>query len=149
FAMTIVDEAGQLTQPLTRGLILRAGRFVLNGDDRQLPPVVRMRGLAHSMLERLKRDTAAVTLLETQYRMHPQIMNVSNRLFYEGRLKAGVTENDRRPQDGMPVVFIPVECDHDGRSNVDEARVVVDLVRSFTRDRGIHPEPIGVVSRFR
>src|SRR2546423_5953503 len=76
-------------------------------------------------------------------------MNVSNRLFYEGRLKAGVTENDRRPQDGMPVVFIPVECDHDGRSNVDEARVVVDLVRSFTRDVAVRPETIGVVSPFR
>jgi DNA replication ATP-dependent helicase Dna2 len=149
FSMTIVDEAGQLTEPLTLGLILRAGRFVLIGDDRQLPPVVRTRGLAHSMFERLKRDTGLVTLLETQYRMHPQIMNVSNRLFYEGRLKAGVSESDRRPPDGMPVVFIPVESATDSRSNIDEARVVVDLVRSYTRDRGIQPETIGVVSPFR
>ena len=149
FAMTIVDEAGQLTEPLTLGLILRSSRFVLIGDDLQLPPVVRTRGLAHSMFERLKKDTSTVTLLETQYRMHPQIMNVSNRLFYEGRLKAGVTESDRTPPDGMPVVFIPVESSHDGRSNAEEARVVVELVRSFTRDRGIHPETIGVVSPFR
>jgi DNA replication ATP-dependent helicase Dna2 len=71
FEMAIVDEAGQLTEPLTLGLILRARRFVLIGDDRQLPPVVRTHGLAHSMFERLKRDTDNVTLLETQYRMHP------------------------------------------------------------------------------
>src|SRR5262249_28262861 len=69
FVMAIVDEAGQLTEPLTLGLILRARRFVLIGDDRQLPPVVRTQGLAHSMFERLKQQAGAVTLLETQYRM--------------------------------------------------------------------------------
>src|SRR5438552_8891512 len=37
FEMAIVDEAAQLTEPLTLGLILRARRFVLIGDDRQLP----------------------------------------------------------------------------------------------------------------
>jgi DNA replication ATP-dependent helicase Dna2 len=149
FEMAVVDEAGQLTEPLTLGLILRARRFVLIGDDRQLPPVVRTHGLAHSMFERLKRETDNVTLLETQYRMHPQIMDVSNRLFYDGRLKSGVSESERQPADGMPVVFIPVESSRDSRSNVEEARVVVDLVRSFTRDQRIHPETIGVVSPFR
>ena len=150
--MAIVDEAGQLTEPLTLGLILRARRFVLIGDDRQLPPVVRTRELAHSMFERLKRDSQNVTLLETQYRMHPDIMEVSNRFFYEGRLRSGITAEERTPPDGpdgMPVVFIPVESQRDGRSNIDEARVVVDLVRSFTHDRGIDPGSIGVVSPFR
>ncbi len=152
FEMAIVDEAGQLTEPLTLGLILRSRRFVLIGDDRQLPPVVRTRGLGHSMFERLKPDASSVTLLETQYRMHPEIMNISNRLFYEGRLKAGIGAEDRTPPDGpdaSPVVFIPVESDRDGRANVDEARIVADLVRSFTINYGIHPESIGVVSPFR
>jgi superfamily I DNA and/or RNA helicase len=128
---------------------MRARRFILIGDDRQLPPVVRTRELAHSMFERLKRGAGDVTLLETQYRMHPEIMDVSNRLFYEGKLRAGVGAQDRMPHDGVPVVFIPVESHRDGRSNPDEAEVVVDLVRSFTRDRGIPPESIGVVSPFR
>src|SRR5262249_19752578 len=148
FEMSIVDEAGQLTEPLTLGLILRARRFVLIGDDRQLPPVVRTQGLAQSMFERLKRDSAAVTLLETEYRMHPKIMDVSNRLFYEGRLKSGVSARDRMPPDGpggAPVVYIPVESQRDGRSNLEEATVVVDLVRAFIRDRGIRPESVGVV----
>jgi len=46
-------------------------------------------------------------------------------------------------------VFIPVESERDSRSNLDEARVVVDLVRSLTRGREIRPESIGVVSPFR
>jgi DNA replication ATP-dependent helicase Dna2 len=149
FEMAIIDEAGQLTEPLTLGLILRARRFVLIGDDHQLPPVVRTRGLAHSMFERLKSDTNSITLLDTQYRMHPQIMDVSNRLFYDGRLRSGVSEHERIPPDGSPVVFIPVDTDTDGRSNVAEAKVVVDLVRSFIHDQGIPAESIGVVSPFR
>jgi DNA replication ATP-dependent helicase Dna2 len=152
FEMAIVDEAGQLTEPLTLGLILRARRFVLIGDDRQLPPVVRTRGLAHSMFERLKRDRDAVTLLETQYRMHPGIMSVSNRLFYDGRLKSGVTERDRRlngEAGEQPVTFIPVESRSDARSNPAEAGVVREIVESFIREQAIAPENIGVVSPFR
>jgi DNA replication ATP-dependent helicase Dna2 len=149
FEMAIVDEAGQLTEPLTLGLILRARRFVLIGDDHQLPPVVRTRGLARSMFERLKADTTSITLLDTQYRMHPQIMDVSNRLFYGGRLQAGVVGHERIPPDGSPVVFIPVETTVEGRSNATEARVVVDLVHSFTHNHGISPTSIGVVSPFR
>src|SRR5262249_41248662 len=117
FEMSIVDEAGQLTEPLTLGLILRARRFVLIGDDRQLPPVVRTRGLAHSMFERLKRIPDAVTMLQTQYRMHPEIMNISNRLFYDGRLESGIKAADRTPPDGpgsTPVQFIPVESEREG-----------------------------------
>jgi DNA replication ATP-dependent helicase/nuclease Dna2 len=149
FEMAVIDEAGQLTEPLTLGLILRARRFVLIGDDHQLPPVVRTRALAQSMFERLKAGTLAITLLDTQYRMHPDIMDVSNRLFYGGRLRSGVRAGERTPPDGSPVVFIPVESEVEGRSNAAEARVVVDLVHSFTHNQGIPPTSIGVVSPFR
>ena len=107
FEMVIVDEAAQLTEPLTLGLTLRGRRFVLVGDDRQLPPVVRTRGLALSMFERLK-QSGQLTLLDTQYRMHPDIMSVSNRLFYDGRLRTGVSHEDRLPPDTPSVEFVPV-----------------------------------------
>src|SRR5204862_558412 len=123
-------------------------RFLLIGDDRQLPPVVRTRELGHSMFERLKRDTGNVTLLETQYRMHPEIMEVANRFFYDGRLKAGIAAHERALPDGVPVVFIPVLKPSAGRVHPEEAQVVVELVRSFTRE-GISPESIGVISLFR
>jgi DNA replication ATP-dependent helicase Dna2 len=101
------------------------------------------------LFERLKATTDAITLLDTQYRMHPRIMDVSNRLFYDGRLRSGVSEHDRGTPDGSPVVFIPVEADEEGRSNVAEARVVLELVRSLIRDQGVPPATIGVVSPFR
>src|SRR5262249_56063166 len=102
-----VDEAGQLAEALALGLILRGRRFVLIGDDRQLPPVVRTRGLAHSMFERLKPNSDAVTMLQTQYRMHPEIMNISNRLFYDGRLESGIKAADRTPPDGPGSTTVP------------------------------------------
>jgi DNA replication ATP-dependent helicase Dna2 len=154
FEMAIVDEAGQLTEPLTLGLILRARRFVLIGDDKQLPPVVRTRSLAHSMFERLKKDAErsqpdALTLLDTQYRMHPEIMEVSNRLFYGGKLLSGVSAEQRKPFDGIPFAFVPVGATVEGRSNPEEARVVAGLVRSFMKEGGASRESIGVVSPFR
>src|SRR5207253_9589720 len=111
FEMAVVDEAGQLTEPLTLGLILRARRFVLIGDDHQLPPVVRTRGLARSMFERLKAHTDCITLLDTQYRMHPQIMDVSNRLFHGRRPGPGVHGEERSPPDASPVALIPADTD--------------------------------------
>ena len=155
FEMTIVDEAGQLTEPLSLGLTLRSRRFVLIGDDRQLPPVVRTRELAYSMFERLKREVECsgndtnLTLLDTQYRMHPQIMSLSNRLFYEGRLRSGVSQDDRLPPDGAPVLMIPVETPSEDRINVAEVDAVEELVRRYQRDYGVPAKAIGVVSPFR
>ena len=155
FEMTIVDEAGQLTEPLTLGLTLRSRRFVLIGDDRQLPPVVRTRELAYSMFERLKHEAersgndANLTLLDTQYRMHPQIMSVSNRLFYDGRLRTGVSQDDRLPPDGAPVLMVPVESPPADRVNLAEVDVVEELVRRYQTEYGVPAKAIGVVSPFR
>jgi len=154
--MAIVDEASQLTEPLSLGLILRARRFVLIGDDRQLPPVVRTRSLSHSLFERLKRQaersgSSVLTMLDVQYRMHPEIMEVCNRLFYDGRLRAGVRDTERRPPDGLPVVYIPVlsHGGDDDRKNDLEADVVEDTVRTLIREHRVPPGSIGVVSPFR
>jgi DNA replication ATP-dependent helicase Dna2 len=155
FEMTIVDEAAQLTEPLTLGLTLRSRRFVLIGDDRQLPPVVRTPELAFSMFERLRREVEEsgidrnLTLLDTQYRMHPEILSVSNKLFYEGRIRSGVSPEDRLPPEGPPVMTVPVAVKSGERANTAEVDVVEQLVRRYQREHGISGEAIGVVSPFR
>jgi DNA replication ATP-dependent helicase Dna2 len=152
FEMALVDEAGQLTEPLTLGLILRARRFVLIGDDKQLPPVVRTKSLSHSMFERLKR-AGNVTMLDTQYRMHPEIMQVCNRLFYDGQLRSGISAAERRPPDNVPVVFVPVEpgssLRQDERKNEDEAVAAQRIVEELIHEHRVRPSHIGVVSPFR
>lgn len=158
FGLSIVDEAGQLTEPLTLGLLVRARRFVLIGDDRQLPPVVRTPELRTSLFERLKRQCEAelpeaVTLLDTQYRMHPEIMGLSNSLYYDGQLTSGVTAAERQPPEGEPLTFVPVESEESaasnsgGRSNAAEAEVVETIARRLlTR---VPAGSIGVISPFR
>jgi DNA replication ATP-dependent helicase Dna2 len=155
FEMTIVDEAGQLTEPLTLGLTLRSRRFVLIGDDRQLPPVAQTRELSLSLFERLPREAEDsgiernLTLLDTQYRMHPEIMSVANKLFYDGRLRSGVSHDDRLPPEGPPVLMTLVKAHSAERVNIAEADVVEEIVRRYQRQYGLAGEAIGVAAPFR
>ena len=88
----IVDEAGQITQPNTIGAILTAHRFVLVGDDHQLPPLVvspeaQAEGMDVSLFKRLvDAHPQAVSTLNLQYRMNEDIMLVCNTLIYEHRM---------------------------------------------------------------
>lgn len=114
FDVAIVDEASQLTEPLALAALNRARRFVLVGDDQQLPPVVTaadatsalaspshpaliaagVRGLEHSLFARLRPFVPHV-LLTTQYRMNSAIQSVPSRAFYADRLVASADASTR------------------------------------------------------
>jgi DNA replication ATP-dependent helicase Dna2 len=95
FDLALVDEATQLTMPALLGILRFTRRFVLVGDDQQLPPLVRSeeavagglkRSLFIELLERWgERATAALT---RQYRMHPAICGFPSCEFYRGALLA-------------------------------------------------------------
>lgn len=95
FDYCIVDEASQVTLPTCLGPIRYADRFVLVGDHFQLSPLVKSSeaqagGLDVSLFKRLNDShPEAVVHLEHQYRMCEDIMAVSNKLIYGGRLKCG------------------------------------------------------------
>lgn len=116
FDVAIIDEASQLTEPLALGAVSRARRFVLVGDDRQLPPVVRaadatsaqlgdlasssledagVAGLDRSLFERLRPWTPSV-LLRTQYRMNEGVQAFPNLAYYGGKLRASDVAASRR-----------------------------------------------------
>jgi DNA replication ATP-dependent helicase Dna2 len=77
----------------------------LVGDHFQLPPIVRNAnakrgGLDISLFRTLSEaHPAAVTDLSYQYRMNEDIMLLSNKLIYEGKLKCGSDEVARRGLD--------------------------------------------------
>lgn len=56
FDVVIVDEAGQLTEPLTLGPLNLAKRFVLVGDHRQLPPIIKNENAQSVFLEGFPND---------------------------------------------------------------------------------------------
>jgi DNA replication ATP-dependent helicase Dna2 len=104
FDVAIIDEAGQLTVPAILGALRFARRFILVGDEKQLPPLVLSKeaaeqGLSTSLFETLKNlDTAylqqhalamsACVSLRVQYRMNQWISHFSSTVFYEKDLIA-------------------------------------------------------------
>jgi DNA replication ATP-dependent helicase Dna2 len=111
FAMAIVDEASQLLEPHLIGLLTKVDRFVLIGDEKQLPAVVQqseratevthselhdlgIRNLRTSLFERLLLQCQAngwhnaYGMLSEQHRMHPDIVDFPNHAFYSGKLQS-------------------------------------------------------------
>ncbi len=76
FDYCILDEATQITLPVSLGPLRHASQFVLVGDHYQLPPLVqseggRAGGLDVSLFRRLtEHHPQAMVTLEYQYRMN-------------------------------------------------------------------------------
>ncbi|SFE37720.1 ATP-dependent helicase [Thermophagus xiamenensis] len=120
FDIAIVDEASQILEPNILPLLSRVDRFVLIGDERQLPAVVAQSpneskvddvhlheiGLfdrRNSYFERLLwicRKNGwhhAWGELTFQGRMHPELAQFSNRFFYGNKLKPAGLPHQKEP----------------------------------------------------
>ncbi|CAE7420066.1 JHS1, partial [Symbiodinium microadriaticum] len=95
FDWCVTDGSGQISQPASLGPLMLSSRFLLVGDDYQLPPIVQSReaaakGMDVSLFKRLgEAHPEAVTTLTSQYRMNDQVMALCNTLIYEHRLSCG------------------------------------------------------------
>lgn len=96
FDYCIVDEASQVSMPVSLGPIALASKFLLVGDHNQLPPLVThpsaevKKGLSLSLFKMLADlYPQSVAELTYQYRMCEDIMLLSNVLVYNFRLKCG------------------------------------------------------------
>lgn len=92
FKSVFIDEASQALEPACWIAIRKAHRVIMAGDHLQLPPTIKSikaakEGLAETLFEKAIKHIERSVMLETQYRMHPDIMNFSGNHFYEGRLK--------------------------------------------------------------
>ncbi|GFQ74029.1 hypothetical protein TNCT_473341 [Trichonephila clavata] len=93
FDICIVDEASQINQIACLGPLFHAKKFILVGDDKQLPPLVvnekaREKGMQESLLQRLCNADNSIELV-IQYRMNKEIMRFCNELTYNGALQCG------------------------------------------------------------
>jgi len=106
YGLCILDEASKATLPEALVPMIRSEKWILVGDQRQLPPfmdvVLRNKSLlsdkgierevvAETLLARLVRlgipDTGRA-MLSRQHRMTPEIGNLVSAIFYEGRLQS-------------------------------------------------------------
>ena len=96
FDVSIVDEAGQATQPNCWLPLLRARRAVLVGDPRQLAPTILSAqaaagGLGTSLMEAaMSASREGHSLLRTQYRMHQALCGWASGRFYDAQLAYAV-----------------------------------------------------------
>lgn len=93
FHTVFIDEAAQALAPSCWIPLAKATRVIFAGDHQQLPPTVKSfeaekGGLGKSLFEMVMEKEGVATMLETQYRMHQDIMGFSSHRFYSGKLKA-------------------------------------------------------------
>ena len=171
FTLAVVDEASQIVEPSLMGLLAspQIDRFILIGDHKQLPAVVqqseqesavddpqlRAIGLTNcrnSLFERLltglhaaaspRQPSPLIGLLRRQGRMHPDIAEWPNRMFYSSEQLQPVPLPHQQESTTEPrLVFIPTEAPRtasgglaDGLSekvNVAEACVVADELKKI------------------
>ena len=110
FDYAIIDEATQSTEPSALIPILKAKRFIMAGDHKQLPPTIlneeaARRGLNKSLFERLLQlyGNRIRVMLEVQYRMNEEIMAFPNKEFYEGKLRANERVRRQSLRDIIPI----------------------------------------------
>ncbi len=135
-----IDEAGQTSLADAIAVSPSARNVVFLGDPMQLAQVSQgshPESAASSALEHLLGEAATVAvnrgiLLDTSYRMHPQICSFISSAFYDSRLKPDPpTANnciDSHGLSGAGLRFIPVEHAGNTRDSIEEAERIVHEV---------------------
>lgn len=142
FDIAIVDEASQILEPNIINLLGRVNRFILIGDERQLPAVVtqspaeskidnkklhqiglfdRRNSFFERMLHLCKKNNwdHAWGELTFQGRMHPDLSAFPNRFFYNNKLKSAGLDHQKGH-------LVEMASNHDGelRGVLAENRMV-------------------------
>lgn len=158
FKSLFIDEASQALEPASWIPVMKADRLVMAGDHWQLPPTVKSKkategGLAETIFERTIALYNADVMLETQYRMHDDIMDFSNKHFYKGRLKSGEIIQTRRKLFDRSVAFIDTAgCGFDEKLNQETLSTYNEEEAAFVLrqlDRVLGELPEEEISRLR
>ena len=146
----LVDEAAQALEPeLVIPFLRNPRKCLLVGDPAQLPAtlsseIARRHGHATSLMERLMSvNDEIVSLLDTQYRMHPEISRWPRGHFYDGKLNDAIDVSKRERPEGMPpwldpYTFVDIRGDEGGgrgesKHNAREADFATRLIEKITR----------------
>ncbi len=199
FDWAIIDEASQILEPNLLGILCakHGGRdaidkFIFIGDHKQLPAVVQQSAkessvsdpelietgitdCRNSLFERLiniQRKNGSSDFVHTlfqQGRMHPEISNFSNNIFYDKKLQPIPVKHQLEPlfydsydkSDGLQTLvasyrlaFIASEGDKNAiseKTNQDEASRISALLRTIYQMNPDHftPESVGVIVPYR
>lgn len=158
FDVLIVDEASQLLELHLAGILAAVPRFILVGDEKQLPAVVQQRhrklpskhplrqfgfiSIGTSVFERMKHQIQqkqwhwCIGSLKEQGRFHIQIQNLANHLFYAGELQP-LTKSQQ--QLGLPS-FLRLPSNHPFTALLQESRILFFNTRTENQSKINHSE---------
>lgn len=141
FDLAVIDESSQATIPSVLIPISKAKRFILAGDHRQLPPTImnhQARELEKTLFEGLINNYPKnSTMLNIQYRMHPDLMEFPNDEFYGGKIKAGNSINHISIQD---IVFFNANDDKSSDNEYNEYNNNYNSQRYVINDDNLNPQ---------
>ncbi|KAI9499553.1 P-loop containing nucleoside triphosphate hydrolase protein [Zychaea mexicana] len=153
FSLALVDEASQLTEPLSMLPLVRftCSRLIMIGDPLQLPPTVTTSAEEEKIGQGLDK-----TLFDRLTECHPRISCISNQLFYSRQLQDGVSEEDRKPLiEGLPnLMFVDVggQEQRNARNNSfwneTEASIATHIIEGLL-DLDVSPSDIGIISLYK
>ena len=163
--VVIVDEATQLIEPelaiiLANNSELRC--LVLVGDDNQLPSTViskhcQSKYFGESLFSHLFKRNYPYSLLNTQYRMHPDISLWPSNEFYDGNIINGANVTDSNyhinlnlPRFAIYDIKAQIETTDINKSkcNESEVRVIQQLVTLINQTKKSGNITIGVISPY-
>ena len=154
FDLLLIDEASQVRPVDALGAVARCRQLVVVGDDKQLPPTRFFdsimandedapldtdldTGDLESILGLCAAQNMPATMLDWHYRsVHPSLIAVSNREFYDAQLH--VIPSPRRDPEDLGLRFHHVTEGHFERggsaTHPVEARRIAEAVLAFARD---------------
>lgn len=166
--VVIMDESTQSSEVSTLVPLSLPGikNFVFVGDEKQLSSFSNVPELEMSLFERILYNGSYATpkLLDTQYRMHPEISEFPIKYIYGSKLLNGVTVKDKYwPKLQQPLYFY--NCDkeletkvinkeNNGRLagytyiNQYECERVIETIYKLLDDKNVKLKDIGVVTPY-
>ena len=170
----IIDEASQLLEPQLTGILMHTERFILIGDERQLPAVItqdiqgttlnnplfkdiELSDFRHSLFERLLTlcmkhgDTHAYGMLTIQARMHAEISSIVSAMHYGNRLQSmnkWQIEKEDVPLTEYPrLTWIATQAEQQYKIHHGEAELAIALSCEALNRKTV--KQVGIITPFR
>ena len=133
----IIDEATQVKEQDSFMATINAEQIILVGDQKQLSPTLeyQIKG-PKSMYERLIMAGFDYCFLDTQYRMHEELLHVPNLLFYDNQIRNGykTVEGKRFLGVECPFLFIDVSNGKEKLQGTSFTNIAeIDVLEQFTK----------------
>ncbi len=189
FDVVIIDEASQVLESQIIGILSKIPKFIMIGDEKQLPAVIQqeqeeikkdsqllqigIKKIGTSIFSRLLENAKSngwddcYMMLHKQARMHKDIQDLANYLFYNHKLTTqdcldwqtqefsqyfiNAKSDFLRKIFSSRLIFINSEKEFDSKRNISEAQFISHFIEKIFDEESsiITSKSIGIISPFR